>query len=76
MSEHVISLILVVIGVVGGYMSWRGFYREEFRLVGRSGWHRLPRWTFHWWCASLFNLLFTLGPLVMAFVIASQGQTK
>ncbi|MBO9622966.1 MAG: hypothetical protein J7500_09670 [Sphingomonas sp.] len=72
----VVALVLALLIVAGGYMSWRGISREEFRMVGRSGWHRLSRYTFHWWYASVFNVAFTLGLCAVAITMISRGEFR
>ena len=70
-DDNVLAFCLfLLVGMLGGYMSWRGLYREEFRKVGRNGWYRFPRYTFSWWYASACNLFFVVMPLVAIILIA------
>ncbi|MES2290056.1 MAG: hypothetical protein V4530_09990 [Pseudomonadota bacterium] len=67
------AVLMTLVGVAGAYMSWRGIVRNEFRLVGQRGWHRLPPAGFRWWFASTFNALFTLGPWITAIMMVNRG---
>jgi len=44
--------------VLTGYITFRGFAKNEFRERGRWGWHRYRAYSFEWWGGTLVNLLF------------------
>jgi hypothetical protein len=54
--EFAFMLMITSLGTAAlSYLFWRGFARDEFRMIGRSGWYRFKRRSFDWWLNIAIN---------------------
>ena len=61
-------LLSVAIAATGGYMTWRGATRNEFRERGRWGWHSYKPGSGVYWSAMSLNVMFMLGGLFLLYL--------
>ncbi|MBX7502457.1 hypothetical protein K3181_13500 [Qipengyuania sp. YG27] len=49
---------IVALIALWGRTAWRGFARDEFRVIGRFGWHQSERYSFSWWTGTALNIVY------------------